>query len=67
MHFKLLSAKWQPFCLGLNVLTSLFFKQLKIFIFVDELNQWHRENWYTALNLNSEWLIMHSQNREWLI
>ena len=30
MHFKISSAKWRPFCLGLNVLTRIFIYPLKI-------------------------------------
>ena len=36
MHLKMLSVKWQPFCLGLNVLSKLVNLTLVVLNFIEE-------------------------------
>ena len=43
MHLKMSSAKWRPFCLGLNVLT---YRKCQIFAPMDKSNTFDSKNWY---------------------
>ena len=65
IHLRMSSAKWRPFCLGLNVLTHL---PLAFYICLAELSHHWFESWPVACSaanhyLNQRWLLIDENPR----